>query len=149
MEPLPPSGARAFADELADQFFIPSGEHVDALRDELLAISRDRFGLFVEKVLLNAGTILLEAVADFINDAIAQIAEWERQLRGALQDLSRAIADLLDEIANLVAAMEAAFGRAVDTFEVLLETLSSNAMRSALKTRIVTELYERAKGELR
>jgi hypothetical protein len=149
MEPLPPNGARAFVDDLGDQFFIPNGEHVDALRDELLAISRERFGRFAEKVLEGAGSMLLEALADFIAEALATIRQWEKDIAKAIEDLGRAVAQLAEEIAHLVEEMEAAFGQAVDAFEALLETLASGSMRSKLKTRVVDELYARGKGILR
>jgi hypothetical protein len=146
MEPLPPGGGQSFLEELGDQFFIPSGEHVDALRDELLAIAQDRFGAFVEKVLLNAGAMLLDEIADFIADVLATIRQWEKDLLRALDDLGRAIAALADEIAQLIDEMEAAFGKAVDSFQALLETLSNSSMRSALKSQVVDELYSRGKS---
>ena len=138
MEPLPPGGGRALLEELADQFFIPSGEHVDALRDELLAIARDRFGAFTEKVLLNAGAMLLEAIADFIADVLATISQWEKDLLKAIDDLGKALTALAEEITQLIEEMEAAFGKAMDSFEALLETLSNSSMRSALKARSST-----------
>ena len=143
MEPLPPGGGQALLEELGDQFFIPSGEHVDALRDELLAIARDRFGAFTEKVLLNAGAMLLEAIADFIADALATIKQWEKDLLKALDDLGKALTALADEIAQLIDEMEAAFGKAMDSFEALLETLSNSSMRSALKRRWSTSSTRR------
>ena len=149
MEPLPPGGGQALLEELGDQFFIPSGEHVDALRDELLAIARDRFGAFTEKVLLNAGAMLLEAIADFIADALATIKQWEKDLLKALDDLGKALTALADEIAQLIDEMEAAFGKAMDSFEALLETLSNSSMRSALKAQVVDELYSDAKSILK
>ena len=149
MEPLPPGGGQALLEELGDQFFIPSGEHVDALRDELLAIARDRFGAFTEKVLLNAGAMLLEAIADFIADVLATIKQWEKDLLKALDDLGKALTALADEIAQLIDEMEAAFGKAMDSFEALLETLSNSSMRSALKAQVVDELYADAKSILK
>jgi hypothetical protein len=149
MEPLPPGGGQSFLEDLADQFFIPNGEHVDALRDELLAIARDRFGAFTEKVLLNAGAMLLEAIADFIADALATIKQWEKDLLKALDDLGKALTALADEIAELIDEMEAAFGKAMDSFEALLETLSNSSMRSALKAQVVDELYKKGKSLLK
>jgi len=149
MEPLPPSDGRSFVEDLGDQFFIPNGEHVDALRDELLAISCERFGRFAEKVLESAGALLLEVLADFIAEAVATIRQWEKDIAKALADLGRAIADLAEEIARLVEEMEAAFAEAMDAFDALLETLSSGSMRSKLKANVVDELYKRGKGILR
>jgi hypothetical protein len=149
MEPLPPAGGQSFLEDLADQFFIPSGEHVDALKEELLAISRDRFGAFVEKVLLNAGDMLLDALAEFITEVLETIRQWEKAILRAIGELGRAIADLVEEIAQLVEEMEAAFGKAMDSFEALLETLANASMRSALKEEIVDELYSRGKSLLK
>src|SRR5712692_3536686 len=78
MEPLPPSAQQGFVDQLRKDFFIPNQDHLDELKDELLAISRDRFGLFVEKVLGAAGDLLLDVIQDFIHDAIDTILQWER-----------------------------------------------------------------------
>jgi hypothetical protein len=149
MEPLPPGGGQSFLEDLADQFFIPSGEHVDALRDELLAIARDRFGAFAEKVLLNAGDMLLDAIAEFVADVLETIRQWEKDLQKAIADLGREIAALMEEIARLAEEMEAAFGKAMDSFEALLETLANASMRSALKGQIVDELYARGKSLLK
>jgi hypothetical protein len=149
MEPLPPGGGQTLLQGLGDQFFIPSREHVDALSGQLLAIAQARFGTFVEKVLLNAGAILLEIIEDFIGDALATIRKWEKDLRRAIDDLAHAIADLVEEIARLVDEMEAAFGKAVASFEALLDTLSSSSMRSRLKSQVVDELYDSAKSVLR
>ena len=149
MEPLPPSDGGSFVEDLGDQFFIPNGEHVDALKDELLAISRERFGRFAEKVLESAGALLLEALADFIAEAVATIRQWEKDIAKAIADLGRAIADLAEAIARLVEEMEAAFAQAMDAFDALLETLSSGSMRSKLKANVVDELYKRGKGILR
>jgi len=149
MEPLPPGGGQSFLEDLADQFFIPSGEHVDALRDELLAIARDRFGAFAEKVLLNAADMLLDAIVEFIEDVLATIRQWEKDLLKAIGDLGREIAALMEEITRLIEEMETAFGTAMDSFEALLETLANASMRSALKAQIVDELYKKGKSLLK
>jgi hypothetical protein len=148
MEPLPPGDAKGFTDELADQFFIPNGEHVEELRDELLAIACDRFGQFVEKVLVNAGDLMIRAIADFLEQAAAAIEQWVKDLADAIGRLRDEIDALEREIAALVGQMEAAFGTAMDSVEALLETLSSSAMRTNLKGQIVDEVYRRAKSVL-
>jgi len=148
MEPLPPGDAKAFVDELADQFFIPNSEHVEELRDELLAIARDRFGRFVEKLLVNAGDAMIQAIADFLEQAAAAIEQWAKGLADAIGRLGDEIATLQREIAALAGEMEAAFGVAMDSVQSLLETLSSGAMRTNLKNQIVDEVYRRAKGVL-
>ncbi len=148
MEPLPPGDAKEFVDELADQFFVPNGEHVDELRDELLAIAQQRFGQFVEKVLVNAGEMLIDAIADFLAEVAAVIQQWAKDLDEAIKQLGQDIAALEQEIARLVGEMEVAFGVAMDAVEAVLETLASNSMRTKLKNQIVDEVYQRAKGVL-
>lgn len=149
MEPLPPTGQQDFVDELADQFFIPNREHLAELSEELLEISRDRFGLFVEKVLQSAGQLLLDAIVEFIDQAIQTIKDWERRLGAAIADLARLIQELEREIARLVEQVEAAFSEAAAAIDQLLDTLRSNSARAALKAKIVSVLYSRAKSVLR
>ena len=148
MEPLPPGDPQSFLDELADQFFIPNGEHVGELRDELLAIAQQRFGLFVEKVMVNAGEMLADAIADFIAEVTAVIEKWGKDLSDAIVRLAVEISALQQEIAQLVADMELAFSVAMDAVEGVLETLASGSMRTKLKDQIVDEVYRRAKGVL-
>jgi hypothetical protein len=148
MEPLPPTEQQDFVDELADQFFIPNREHLAELSEELLAISRDRFGLFVEKVLESAGQALLDAIVDFIEQAIQTIKDWERQLGAAIADLGRRLQQLEQEIARLVEQVEEAFSDAAAAIDQLLDTLRSNSARSAIKAEIVSVLYSRAQSVL-
>ncbi len=93
--------------------------------------------------------MLLEAIADFIADVLATIKQWEKGLLKALDGLGKALIALADEIAQLIDEMEAAFGKAMDSFEALLETLSNSSMRSALKAQVVDELYSDAKSILK
>jgi hypothetical protein len=149
MEPLPPSDQRAFADELRDQFFIPNQDHLDELSAELLDISRRRFGLFAEKVLGAAGDLVLDVIQEFIEDAIATILQWERDLEKALADLARDITKLMQDIARFIGEVEAAFRDAADRLDQLLETLASPSLRAQLRTNIAREITSRAKSELR
>ena len=61
METLPPSEAdkSSLVENLADQFFIPNQESLEDLSEQLLAISRERFQLFVERVLEASGQVVL------------------------------------------------------------------------------------------
>jgi hypothetical protein len=148
MEPLPPGAPKAFVDELQDQFFIPNGEHVDELRDELLAISQQRFGQFVEKVLVDAGEVLTDAITEFMAEVAAVIEAWADDLADAIGRLGQEITALEQEIARLVGEMEVAFGAAADRLEAVLDLLASGSMRTQLKNQVVDEVYRRAKGVL-
>ncbi len=149
MEPLPAVGQRAFADELRDQFFIPNQDHLDELTDELLDISRRRFGLFAEKVLGAAADLVLDVIQEFIEDALATILKWEKDLEKALAELAQDIADLVKEIARLIGEVEAAFRDAADRLDHLLETLASSTLRAQLRSNIAREITSRARSELR
>lgn len=149
LEPLPSGSGQSFVEDLKDQFFIPNGEHVNALKDELLAISRERFGLFAEKVLGSAGTLLSELIADFVDSIIATVRQWEKDLAKAIDNLGRDLQQLAEEIARLEQEVQAAFSEAVDALEVLLEHLSNDSMRAACKSKIVNDLFRRGKSVLR
>jgi hypothetical protein len=149
MEPLPPSAQQSFADQLRDQFFIPNQDHLDELKDELLAISCQRFGLFAEKVLAAAGDLVVDAIQDFIRSAVDTILQWEHDLDKALADLAGQIAQLAQQVAQLLADVEAAFRHAADQLDQLLETLASNSLRAQLRSNLTSEITARAKSALR
>jgi hypothetical protein len=149
MEPLPPGASQSFATQLQDQFFIPNQDHLDELRDELLDISRRRFGLFVEKVLGAAGDLVAGLIQDFIHDAIDTILQWERDLEQGLAQLAQQIAQLAQEVARRIAEVEAAFRDAADALDQLLETLADPSLRSQLRGKIAREITSRARSALR
>ena len=80
-EPLPPGAENTFLESLADAFFIPNTDQLHELTDELTAIAKYRFGLFVEKFIFAIGNYILDLLEDLIRDAINFILEWEENLQ--------------------------------------------------------------------
>jgi hypothetical protein len=86
METLPPTAAAQsdFLENLADQFFIPNKESMNELSEELLGISRERFQLFVERVLEAGGQFILELIEDVVRQAIEAVLKWVKDIEEAI-----------------------------------------------------------------
>lgn len=149
IEVLPPGGAEDFMAELEDQFFIPNRDRLDALFNELLDLSCDRFDRFIRLLFEAGGNIVDAAIETFLDDFTRIIAEWERRLDRALDDLRKLLQRLEREIAALAARARAGFRDFERKLENLLESLARPSMRAKLRTRIADRIVERAHAELR
>jgi hypothetical protein len=150
METLPPSDAEraSFLDNLADQFFVPNGASLQELSDELLAISRARFQLFVERTLEAGGQLVAGAVEDLIREFVKTVAQWAEDLNSAIKTLVDAIANLDRQIEALVSQAQQAFAQATDKLDLLLQQFASQTFRDAFRQAIATETFRRAKAIL-
>ncbi|HVF64875.1 MAG TPA: hypothetical protein VNE58_12860 [Casimicrobiaceae bacterium] len=149
IEVIPPGAAEDFAQELADQFFIPNQERLSALMDELLEQTRQRFEKFIGLMFESSGAIVDAAVQQFLGDLALLIAEFERRLDAAL-DALRAELDLLArELEALAAQIDAAKAKFERELETLLESLAHPAMRDKLRSRIGDRFSDLAIAELK
>jgi hypothetical protein len=150
METLPPTAA-AQADlltNLADQFFVPNQDSMKELSDQLLAISCDRFQLFVERVLEAGADLVLAALQAFLDEAARTIQRWLDDLDQALRDLREDILRLAQQIHGLIVLAERAFDEAADRIEETLHDFSSSTFRRRLRDRIGDAFYDKGKAAL-
>jgi hypothetical protein len=150
METLPPGAAEqaGFTANLADQFFIPNQASLQELADQLLAISRDRFALFVERVLEAGGNFILQATEAFIQDVIRTVLQWAKDLENAIKTLFDAIGDLDRAIQGLIAQAQQAFDNAVQKLQTLLAQFTNPTLRQRLRQGIADQVYRDAKAVL-
>lgn len=149
-ETLPPdeAGQRELVDNLGDQFFIPNQDAVDEVKEELLSISRDRFQLFVERVLQAGGDLMLRGIEDAIQDAIRLAQEWERRIETAIAGLLASIAALERAIQEQLVQAQRAFQDAAAQFQRLLERLSQQSLRNRLRADLADRFYRDARSVL-
>jgi hypothetical protein len=150
METLPP-GAAAQADlvaNLADQFFLPNEESVHELSDELLAISRDRFGLFVERVVEEGARLILAQIEELVEQATEAVLAWAKDIGAQIKNLMDRIADLDDAIQRLLTQADQTFDTAVSEFRALLEQFGGHRLRDRLRDEIADGFYRKAKDVL-
>jgi hypothetical protein len=149
-EALPPGAAAQadFAANLADQFFIPNQDRLQDLADQLIAISRQRFQLFVERVLEAGAAFVLDMIEDFIADAVRTITAWMNELGKAIDRLFEAVEDLNRAIADLTAAAQRAFEDAGRALEALLEQFADRRLRTRLRQKIAEKAVRDANGLL-
>lgn len=148
-ELLPPGSADSFLEQLGDDFFVPNLDSVNELKDELLAISVQRFTRFAEAMMMAAAAAVAALLQALYDETVALIQKWEKDLDKALKDLETRIAALVAGVEAQVRQAEKAMQDAMAAFENLLETLESESSQRNLKTAIVNELNSRALTELR
>ena len=146
METLPPTTAEQtdLLGNLADQFFIPNQQSMRNLSDQLLSISRERFQLFVQRVLELGGRLLGDAIENFINQVIKIVLGWVADLEGAIKTLVEAIGQLEQLIQGLIGQAQQALEQATQKLEGLLEQFSNQSLRSRLRTDITNEFVKDA-----
>jgi hypothetical protein len=150
METLPPSDAAqaSLIDNLSDQFFIPNRDKLDELTQEVLAISRDRFALFVQRVLEAGAAFVLQAIEDFIAQAVTAVLKWVGDIETTIRTLFDRLAQLEQAVQHLVAQAQQAFALAVQRFETLLGQFSHPSLRTSLRQGIAHEFFRRGKSAL-
>ncbi len=150
METLPPSDAAqaSLIDNLADQFFIPNRDSLDELTQELLAISRDRFALFVERVLEAGAEFALNAIEDFVKEVIQTVLKWVGNIEDAIRTLFDHLMQLEQALQQLIDQAQRALGDAAQRLDALLEQFSKQTLRVRLRQNIAGEFYRRGKSLL-
>jgi hypothetical protein len=150
METLPPSDAAqaSFIDNLSDQFFIPNRDSLDELTQELFAISRSRFELFVQRVLEAGAQFALDAIEDFVAQAIQTILKWASDLESAISALFNQLVQLELAVRQLLNQAQQAFATVSQRLESLIGQFSNANFRTRLRQNIANEFLQRAKGVL-
>jgi len=150
METLPPTQAErtSFLTNLADQFFIPNGDAVRELSDQLLAISRQRFQLFVERVLESGAALLSKAVEDVINHVVQVVLGWVTDLEHAIVSLQNDIRQLAQLIQTATAEVQQSFADAIQKLNVLIDQFSSQELRTPFREAVTNAFLQIGKGVL-
>lgn len=147
-EPIPPGDEQGFLDSLSNDLFIPNSEQMGVLTDELVAISKDRFGLFVEKFVLVIGNYILEQIEEFILWAINLVLHWETHLAEVLEFLAEFLNDLEDQIRQLNEELIDLFISAETALREFFDVLSGPSLKSQLKIALKNAFVTKALGEL-
>lgn len=147
-EPIPPGAEQDFLESLGDQLFIPNGDQLRELTDELAAISKRRFALFAERFVLAIGNYILEQLEEILLQVIDLVINWEKHLADSLDDL----ADLLD---NLEAELTRLNGQLIDLFRVadaglrqFFDVLSGPSLKFGIKSAMKGLFFDKALGVL-
>jgi len=150
METLPPAEAdkSSLVENLADQFFIPNQESLEDLSEQLLAISRERFQLFVERVLEASGQVVLGIIEHVIQEVIKTVLKWAKDLDDAIEGLLNRIRELDQAIEQLIAQAQLVFHNATEQLEAFLERFSDASLRSRLRTDLSEKIFRKAKNVL-
>jgi hypothetical protein len=148
MEPIPPGRGQDFLESLADQFFIPNEEDLQALTHELATISRQRFGEFARRSVLAIGNHLLEQLETLLLGIVDLVVNWEAHLADALAELGKQLRNLDAELARLNAQLVARFEQADRTMRDFLQSLSGPSLKSALRTALRDLVLDKALDSL-
>ncbi len=150
MEALPPTQAEraSFLTNLADQFFIPNEDSVRALSDQLLAISRQRFQLFVERVLETGGTLLANAIEDIIKQVVETVLHWATELEQSIGSLLNDVRQLGQLIQAAMAQAQQAFAKAIQQLKLLVDQFSNQNFRATIREALTNEFLQIGKGVL-
>lgn len=145
-EPIPPGTEQDFLDSLADQFFIPNGDDLRELTDELAAISKDRFALFAERFLLAVGNYIFEQLDQIIRDVIDLLLNWETHLADAIDATADVLRDLENVIARLNEQMIDLFQAAEHALRHFFNVLSGSSLRRGIKRALKDLFVDKALG---
>jgi hypothetical protein len=143
-EPIPPGLETDFLSSLADQFFIPNGNQLQQLTNELAAISKDRFGQFVEKFILKMGEYIEEKLEELIQAVIDLVINWEKHLADALLDLAQFLHNLEQTVRRLNQELIAAFTLATNALHSLFQVFSDSQLKSRIKADIKSRFIDKA-----
>ena len=148
-EPIPPGAEQGFLDSLGDQRFIPNGDQLGDLTDELAAISKDRFALFVEKFVLAIGNYVQDQLEELILQIIDLILNWEKHLADSLKNLAAFLYDLEDEITRLNGQLIALFLAWETGLRQFLDLLSGPSLQIRDQSRVEGSVRGQSAGRAR
>jgi hypothetical protein len=140
IDPVPVDAGATFMRQLADSAFMPNGEAMMELAQELGSIGGERFLQFVIRLVELIGTKMLEELAAVIDAARAQIQQWYDDTRQAMEELQQQIGRLAAEIERLAAQVARDFDRAVDDLLGALAPLATRTGRRTFKARLADQV---------
>lgn len=144
LQTLPASEGASFQQQLEAAGFIPNETKIRALATELATIAAARLQKFAELILLKIAEKLLAELMEVIAAIERQVVAWLGELGALIDRLQQEIAQLIHDIAVLVAqaaqALEAARGKLV----TLLASLGNTNARTAFLDGLEDAVYDLA-----
>jgi hypothetical protein len=132
---LPGRARDDFLDQLKDDFFVPNleaGVELAQLSGEMIAEYVQRF---VTALLNRVGTLILEELQEFFEDAQAAVSQWLRQLDLFVTELFETLRELERQIEELSAEVIEAWDEAFDALELLMLSIG-NSGRSSVRAKV-------------
>lgn len=148
LEPIPPGREHDFLEDLADQLFIPNGDDLRELTDELASIAKRRFGDFVQKFALAIGNYVLEQLEELLLDLVDLVIHWERRLADALDRVVALLRNLESELARLDSQLIDLLESADSALRDFLGSLSGPSLKSGLRNALGDLVFDKALGPL-
>ena len=140
---LPGRARDDFLDQLKDDFFVPNleaGVELAQLSGEMIAEYVQRF---VTALLNRVGTLILEELQEFFEDAQAAVSQWLRQLDRFVTELLERLRELERQVEELSAEVMEAWDEAFDALESLMLSIG-NSGRSSVRAKVKAALLTRA-----
>jgi hypothetical protein len=142
LETAPAAPDAAFLETLADDQYVPNAEAAVELALTLGAILGNRLELYVGAVLRRVAAQVLEALADLVEAAEAQVEAWIEELEELAVDLARRLTVVLKDITRLGRELDDALDASLQAAEAVLGMFDRTPRgrartREALRTEVV------------
>ncbi|MCP4418195.1 MAG: hypothetical protein GY805_16355, partial [Chloroflexi bacterium] len=144
IETIPPGTDATFLDQLADDFFIPNFDTVQALAGELGTIILKNMEAFLTRVLQRIAEIVLEEIGEIIDDIKEQIEAWVNEIEQLAADIQQKLLELAQEIIDITNEIADYMHNTSEMVVTLLGQLNSSTARSEMRQEVRTFVLEKA-----
>lgn len=145
---VPPGKESIVMDRFKDRSFIPNQDQLKAMCDEMLEISKDRFGLFVQKMLVNIGEFILQELQDLLEELKELALKWEKELLASLSNIASELKTLEAKRVSLNRQLISQYGAIERAFDGLISKLSSTEIKRSIKKDLVEKFIRSAETQL-
>jgi hypothetical protein len=142
IDPLPLGADAGFLQQLSDPGMIPNDASMRELATELATLGAERFLMFVGKLIKLIGTKMLEELAELLDAAQHQLKQWVDDAQRALEDMQRALGQLVAEIERLGREVAERFDDAAEDLLAAFAPLATSSGRNKFKSKLAGEIID-------